>query len=384
MFQTVDDGEPVAAADMTPAKRGRAPYLGDLDQVVQDQVHRLREEGACVNTDILISTARGLVHQHDRTMLPEYGGTLRLTRGWAQSIMQRMGFVWRAGTKAARKMPENFSDIKAEFLDRITEKVVQHNIPPELVINIDQTGVSIVPTSKYTMAPRGSKQVSVLGIDDKRQITALLGSNCAGTLLPPQLIYGGKTDMCHPAFTFPREWDITHSPSHWSTEQTMLRYVRRVLVPFIDKIRFYQLDRPVHQRALVIMDLFAAHRCDSVLEALKAEHVEVVYVPGGCTGELQPLDVAGNGTFKAHLKREFGRWHSTKVSSNVAQGRSCKVDLKLSTLKPIHARWLLSAVDTLAKDKDELLRGWQEAGISAAVDQTSTEYVNLETQHTYL
>ena len=297
MFQTADDGVPVTAADMTPAKRGRAPYLGDLDQVMQDQVHRLREEGACVNTDILISTAHGLVQQHNRAMLPEYGGHLRLTRGWAQSIMQRMGFVWRAGTKAARKVPDNFSELKTEFLDRITEKVVEHDIPPELVINIDQTGVSIVPTSRYTMAPRGSRQVSVVGIEDKRQITALLGASCAGTLLPPQLIYGGKTDMCHPAYTFPREWDITHSPSHWSTEETMLRYVRRVLVPFIDKVRFYQLERPVHQRALVIMDLFQAHRCESVLEALKAENARLRKVVADKALDNAILKEAAKGNF---------------------------------------------------------------------------------------
>ena len=130
--------------------------------------------------------------------------------------MQRMGFVWRAGTKAARKVPEDFADLKAEFLDRITEKVVQYNIPPELVINIDQTGVAIVPTSKWTMAQRGSKQVSVIGIDDKRQITALLGSTCAGTLLPPPGHLRGQDRPVPPVLCLPTR--VGHHPHRVSLE----------------------------------------------------------------------------------------------------------------------------------------------------------------------
>jgi len=67
---------------------------------------------------------------------------------------------------------------------------------------------------------KGSKQVKMVGLGDKRQITALLSVTKSGHLLPPQLIYPGKTDACHPKVTFPDDWDITHTESHWSTEDT--------------------------------------------------------------------------------------------------------------------------------------------------------------------
>ena len=68
------------------------------------------------------------------------------------------------------------------------------------------------------MAEEGSKQVDVRGLDDKREITALLTATLSGQLLSPQLPYAGKTSRCHPRQSFPSGWDIYHNPTHWSTE----------------------------------------------------------------------------------------------------------------------------------------------------------------------
>ena len=39
----------------------------------------------------------------------------------------------------------------------------------------------------------GSKSVEIAGIDDKSQLIAMLAATASGTLLPAQVIYGGKT-----------------------------------------------------------------------------------------------------------------------------------------------------------------------------------------------
>ena len=48
------------------------------------------------------------------------------------------------------------------------------DVPPQLVINWNQTGIRIVPGSSWTMELKGSKRVEIAGISDKRQITAVL------------------------------------------------------------------------------------------------------------------------------------------------------------------------------------------------------------------
>ena len=170
-----------------------------------------------------------------------------------------------------------------------------------LVVNWDQTAAKFVPTSEWTMAEEGSRQVEIFGLEDKREMTVLLTCTLSGTLLPPQLIYGGKTPQCHAKVEFPQGWDVWHAPNHWSTEDTMLRYVDTVLLPYIQATRS-NLSLPPDYPGLAIFDIFAAHRCESLLEKLRANNIRVVYIPAGCTGELQPLDLTVNEAYKAELK----------------------------------------------------------------------------------
>ena len=369
-FQGKDPGQ----VDMSQQKRGAAPLLGNLDQKVKDHILAIRAAGGVVNQRIVIAAATGIVKHHDRSLLSEYGGHITLSRCWSESLMRRMGFVRRKGTKAAHKLPDNYADLKADFLRRITEVVSQHSIPAELVLNFDQTAVPIIPISKWTLEKQGSRQVEITGLEDKRQVTTVLCESLNGNLLPPQVIYQGKTDMCHPKFPFPTEWHITHSDNHWSTAQTMQEYVERVIVPYIEEQR-EALDLPLRHRALVIMDVFRAHRVDNVLEALKSNGIEVIFVPAGCTGELQPLDVSGNAIFKEALASRFNTWYADLVAAGLAKGQSpeeVKVDLRLATLKPLHASWLLHAVDHMAKQREQLQLGWRKAGILSAVEEASS------------
>ena len=50
-------------------------------------------------------------------------------------------------------------------------------IPPELIINYEQTGTKYVPTSEWTLAEEGSKQVIVIGKEDKRDDCSLVMQN---------------------------------------------------------------------------------------------------------------------------------------------------------------------------------------------------------------
>ncbi len=62
---------------------------------------------------------------------------------------------------------------KTQFLFDIDTIVEMEEIPRDLIINWDHTGIKYVPVSNWTMAKEGSKRVAIVGIDDKRQITAV-------------------------------------------------------------------------------------------------------------------------------------------------------------------------------------------------------------------
>ena len=67
-----------------------------------------------------------------------------------------------------------FTQRRKEFLQAIHDTVVMEDIPAELVLNWDQTGVKLLPSSTWTMERKGQKRIEMVGTNDKRQITALL------------------------------------------------------------------------------------------------------------------------------------------------------------------------------------------------------------------
>ena len=79
------------------------------------------------------------------------------------------GFVKRkATTKSTPGMSsEVFERMKAVLLKQVARMVKFRDIPDSLIINLDQTGVKLVPTGDWTMAAEGSRRVEVIVISDK-------------------------------------------------------------------------------------------------------------------------------------------------------------------------------------------------------------------------
>ena len=124
------------------------------------------------------------------------------------SLLKRMKFVQRKATTSMSKLTmTNFEEQKREFLSDVATTVEMEEIPARAC---SQLGIRLVPSSTWTMERRGERRVEMVGVNDKRQITA-------GEFLPLQLIYKGKSSRCHPRYEFPSDWNITHSPKHWST-----------------------------------------------------------------------------------------------------------------------------------------------------------------------
>lgn len=200
----------------------------------------------------------------NRSLLSKFGGHIEMNRPWAVSILQRMGFVQRRGstqTKASLSDTQILR-LKYTYLSQISEMAKAHRIPPEFIVNWDQAGVKLVPSQNWTMEQQGSSRVEIAGINDKRQITVTLAASMSGELLPIQLLYQGKTDRCHPKFSFPTEFDVWHTPNHWANEDTTIQLIKRIILPYIKAVRA-KCNTP-DQAALVIFDVFKGHIGEAV------------------------------------------------------------------------------------------------------------------------
>ena len=174
-------------------KKGRPPLLGNkLDKQVQLYVEELSARKVPINTAIVMSAAEGVVKNHDSNLLLCNGGHIECGKHWAKNFLVHMGYTKRQVNIKYKISIADFEAQKAQFVFDVQAIMEMEEIPQKLVINWDHTGINYVPVSNWTMAKKESKRVEIVGLGDKRQITAVFGCTMSGDFLPPQIIYAGK------------------------------------------------------------------------------------------------------------------------------------------------------------------------------------------------
>ena len=95
-----------------------------------------------------------------------------------------MKFSCRAVTTSKPVITRSlWAEVRSQFLHEITDKVLQHNSPDELIINVDQTPSKFVATNNITMAAKREKNISRAGATDKRAINVTLCESLYGCML---------------------------------------------------------------------------------------------------------------------------------------------------------------------------------------------------------
>ena len=285
-----------------------------------------------------------------------------------------MDFVPRKPTTSKSKHAvKNFSQVKKAFLQEVITTVQMEEIPPELILNWDQTGIKIVPSTTWSMEKQGAKRVEVVGTGDKRQITAVFCGTIQGAFLPVQVIYAGKTERCHPKFKFPPGWHITHSPKHWSNEKTMQQYIEFIILPYVRSVRdSLEVDE---QPGLIIMDNFKGQVTANINSLLEANNLHVCLLPPNTTDLLQPMDLTINKPAKSFLKNAFSQWYADQLLRQLEdhdvpldQIELDVIDLGLPVLKELGAKWLVMMAQYIEDNPQFIVNGFIKAGISGALD----------------
>ena len=372
--QAKKDGKPVTVDTLVTKEKKRPLLLGEeMDGAVQEYIKSLRTTGAVVNTVVVMAAAVGIVAARDVTKLREYdghlyGGHIDITKSWARSLLNRMGYVKRKCSNAGKITVSEFDEVKDVFLADVAAEVVMRDIPSDLVLNWDQTGLSIIPTGNWTMHEAGAKVVSIAHADDKRQITAVLAASAKGDYLCPQLLYKGKTPRCHPTIEFPTGWDIWHSHNHWSNEDTMKRYIEKIIIPYVSGKR-KELGLQDDHPALAIYDGFRGQTTEEISSILTAHNILTVQIPANCTDKLQPMDIAINKPMKHHLRANFQTWYAKEVSKQLkfSSAKEIKVDVNLSVVKNPSAKWIMDAWKDVEIKPQMVINGFRKAGILDAI-----------------
>ena len=337
----------------------RAP--DGCEERVQDLLLTMRAGGAPINTAIIRCVITAVMETAAPALLAEYQLSQSFCSRWAR---KRLLWTWRSGTTAASKLPVDWEAQGIKMAQRIAAAMELHAVHPSLVINLDQTGVRLVPSGRWSYEERGSKAVAIVGAEDKRQFTACVASSLDGELLPLQLIFAGKTARCLP----PRTADalaarvhVTFSDNHWSSQETMQQYVEHVVLPYASRcIVQHELRSDAH--VLLVLDVWSVHKSEEFRAYLrdKQPRVHLVFVPANCTSRLQVADVALQRPFKAHITDKFQRWTVDQMKSQIDSNSVVGIAqlLRMATIKPLAQQWCIDSWNELRKRRSLITDGW--------------------------
>ena len=101
--------------------------------------------------------------------------------------------------------------------------------------------------------------------------------------------------------TYPADAIYKCQPKAWFSEDIMMEWVDDVLAPYV-------ATAPPGIIPILFLDSFKVHMLGSVVSKIQALGVEVEFIPPGCTGLVQPVDVGYNKAFKCKVKDQYFDW----------------------------------------------------------------------------
>ena len=189
----------------------------DVYNKVYDRVQEIRGEGLVLTRCTLRREILAAAAEIDDSILISNGGWLSCSAQLLQRVEEELSLSRRVATTSKRGTLKSRESARELYLCRMAYVCEEHGIPKELAFHMDETGTTLLPVSRRTLAAKGSKVVPVVHSDEKRQVTSIVGGDLAGGMLPLQIVYGPGAKNRLPKVSGVHS---TWSDNHWANTDT--------------------------------------------------------------------------------------------------------------------------------------------------------------------
>ncbi|KAH7967070.1 hypothetical protein HPB49_022151 [Dermacentor silvarum] len=224
------------------------------------------------------------------------------TTGLASHIARTSAATWskQDASPAVKKKTDYFKSVCQKLPSAYEEKVlVFHRHFLKLrdsqcyllgqIGSADQTPVNFDMTSNTTVSVKGERDVNLLTTcNEKLHFTVLLSCLADGTKLCLYIVFKRKTI---PKEILPKGVVVQANAKGFMTDEMVVEWCRLVglLRPGAS------LERKIPN--LLVLNSFQGHLTAKVKAVLQKERTDMLVIPGGLKGQLQPLDVGGQQAF---------------------------------------------------------------------------------------
>lgn len=306
---------------------GRMSGTSEIEDQLRQYVKDLRTDEFTVSRLAIVAAARRL--------MPAFfqGKSPNACLAWCARFMKRNRLTIRRVTHSGRKTRTQLDILKDAFVIDVSDVLMAHFIDPvtrlplrTAVFNMDQTAIFCTLGSKTTVEFIGKETVpAVCGGNDSWRCTVALTASADGRMHAPHFVFkaepGGEVEREVRAFAVEEVATFSVQRNAWFDVRVMLEWIENCW-------RFI-----VSEPCILILDSLAVHKCDAVVEALAHYGTAVKFVPGGCTGVAQPLDVGVMGPLKSHIRTSYAEYYSINPFPDTAAQR--RKDMYVRTMDAI-------------------------------------------------
>ena len=109
-----------------------------------------RATGTAISCHIVMAIGNEVLKSNNPILLKQTGGSLQLTEDWIREVLKFMNWVKIKGTTGKiEPFQQLLLEEKLTFRKKISGAIFYHDIPKELIVNLNQTPLSYVSPGKY-------------------------------------------------------------------------------------------------------------------------------------------------------------------------------------------------------------------------------------------
>ena len=202
---------------------------------------------------------------------------------WARS------FLRRNKKELTTRLSTNIKHDRAKVSPTVIKEYFSHlgntleNVPPENIINYDETNLTDDPGKKKVIVRRGVKYPERVLNATKASISVMFAGSGSGELLPPYVVY--RAVHLYDLWTQggPSGARYNRSQSGWFEATTFEDWFHKIALPYFKNLP---------GKKVLLGDNLSTHISPSVIETCEENNISFVLLPPNSTNLTQPLDVA--------------------------------------------------------------------------------------------
>lgn len=210
-----------AIRDVKLSDKGNKPGAGrpltypiEVDNELVAWILQLLDLHAPLSTLMLKEKAKKVIQPHNHKF--------SASNGWLEKFFKRHRLSLRSRTSVSQKLPHQLEGILTKFYEDAGRYMRIGKYPRSLIGNMDETPAFFDMVPAKTICKTGSKEciIRTSGCENKH-VTIVLSATADGTMLPPMIIFKGKTENTIKKLRVPEGFIIKTQEKAWMDEQLM-------------------------------------------------------------------------------------------------------------------------------------------------------------------